>query len=37
VTGRETDDIRADARQERMLTGEQAISYGLLHGRARRH
>jgi len=36
VTGHEVDDIRADTRQERLLTEEQAISYGLLHGRAGR-
>lgn len=36
VTGREVDDIRADYRQGRLLIAEQAISYGLLHGRAER-
>ncbi len=34
VTGREVDEIRADARRERVLTTEQAISYGLLQGPA---
>ncbi len=32
VTGREVDQIRADARAGRVLTAEQAVSYGLLHG-----
>jgi ATP-dependent Clp protease, protease subunit len=34
VTGREVDQIRDDARQRRLLTAEQAITYGLLQGRA---
>lgn len=34
VTGREVDEIRADARRERLLTVEEAISYGLIEGRA---
>lgn len=34
VTGREVDQIRADARQERLLTVDQAIAYGLIHGSA---
>ena len=34
VTGREVDQIRADARQERLLTVDQAIAYGLIHGPA---
>jgi ATP-dependent Clp protease, protease subunit len=34
VTGREVDDIRSDARQRRLLTVDQAVSYGLLHGPA---
>jgi ATP-dependent Clp protease protease subunit len=34
ATGREVDVIRDDARQGRILTTEQAISYGLLQGRA---
>ncbi|MGE5132876.1 MAG: ATP-dependent Clp protease proteolytic subunit [Gemmatimonadota bacterium] len=36
VTGREVDDIRADARRERLLTVDDAISYGLIQGRAAR-
>jgi ATP-dependent Clp protease protease subunit len=32
VTGREVDQIRADARQERLLTVDQAIAYGLIQG-----
>lgn len=36
VTGREVDEIRDDARAQRVLTAEQAISYGLLHGLAER-
>lgn len=34
ATSREVDDIREDAAQGRVLTTEQAISYGLLQGRA---
>jgi ATP-dependent Clp protease protease subunit len=34
VTGREVDEIRGDARQGRLLSTEQAISYRLLQGRA---
>ncbi len=34
VTGREVDQIRADARQERLLTVDQAIAYGLIQGPA---
>jgi ATP-dependent Clp protease, protease subunit len=34
VTGREIDQIRADARQERLLTVDQAIAYGLIQGPA---
>jgi ATP-dependent Clp protease protease subunit len=34
VTGREVDDIRADAGRRRLLTAEQAISYGLVQGYA---
>lgn len=34
VTGREVDQIRADARQERLLTVDQAVEYGLIQGRA---
>jgi len=36
VTGREVDDIRADARRGRLLTAGDAISYGLIQGRAGR-
>ena len=36
VTGREVDDIRADARRERLLTVDDAISYGLIQDRAGR-
>ena len=36
ATGREVDDIRADARQGRFLTVPEAIAYGLLTGRAAR-
>jgi len=32
VTGREVDQLRADARQERLLTVDQAIDYGLIQG-----
>jgi ATP-dependent Clp protease protease subunit len=35
VTGREVDEIRADAREGRMLTAEQAREYGLIHAIAR--
>ncbi len=34
VTGREVDEIRADARRQRLLTVEEAIAYGLIEGRA---
>jgi ATP-dependent Clp protease, protease subunit len=34
VTGREVDDIRADARQGRYLTVDEAIAYGLIHAPA---
>ena len=34
VTGREVDEIRADARRGRYLTADEAISYGLIHGAA---
>jgi len=34
VTGREVDEIRADARRGRYLTADEAISYGLIHGPA---
>jgi ATP-dependent Clp protease, protease subunit len=34
VTGHEVDDLRADARRSRLLTADQAITYGLLHGYA---
>jgi ATP-dependent Clp protease protease subunit len=34
VTGREADEIRADAERCRLLTVDQAISYGLLQGYA---
>src|SRR5262249_47791660 len=32
VTGREVDEIRADARRGRYLTADQAVSYRLIHG-----
>jgi ATP-dependent Clp protease, protease subunit len=35
VTGREVDDIRADARNGRHLTVEEAIGYGLIQEQAR--
>ena len=31
VTGREVDEIRADARRGRYLTADEAVSYGLIH------
>jgi ATP-dependent Clp protease protease subunit len=34
VTGREVDEIRADARQGRYLTVPEAVAYGLLDGQA---
>jgi ATP-dependent Clp protease, protease subunit len=34
VTGREVDEIRADARQSRYLTVDEAIAYGLIQGPA---
>jgi ATP-dependent Clp protease protease subunit len=34
VTGREVDEIRADARRGHYLTADEAISYGLIHGAA---
>jgi ATP-dependent Clp protease protease subunit len=34
VTGREVDEIRADARRGRYLTVPEAISYGLIQGPA---
>ena len=34
VTGREVDEIRADARRGRYLTADEAVSYGLIHGTA---
>ena len=34
VTGREVDEIRDDARRDRLLTVEQAIDYGLVEGLA---
>jgi ATP-dependent Clp protease protease subunit len=34
VTGREVDEIRADARQGRFLTVPEAVAYGLLNGQA---
>jgi ATP-dependent Clp protease, protease subunit len=34
VTGREVDEIRADARRGRYLTVDEAIAYGLIHGLA---
>jgi ATP-dependent Clp protease protease subunit len=36
ATGREIDDIRADARAARFLTVEQAVEYGLIEGQADR-
>jgi ATP-dependent protease ClpP protease subunit len=35
VTGREVDEIRADARRGRYLTVEDAIGYGLIQEPAR--
>ena len=35
VTGREVDEIRADARQGRFFTVPEAVAYGLLDGEAR--
>lgn len=32
ATGREVDEVREDARHGRVLTAEQAIAYGLVHG-----
>jgi ATP-dependent Clp protease, protease subunit len=32
VTGREVDEVRADARRGRCLTADEAVSYGLIHG-----
>ncbi len=34
VTGREVDEIRADARRGRYLTVPEAVAYGLLDGQA---
>ena len=34
VTGREVDEIRADARRGRYLTADDAIGYGLIQSRA---
>ena len=34
VTGREVDEIRADARRGRYLTVDEAIGYGLIQGPA---
>jgi ATP-dependent Clp protease protease subunit len=34
VTGREVDDIRADARRGRFFTVPEAVSYGLIEGQA---
>jgi ATP-dependent Clp protease protease subunit len=34
VTGREVDEIRADGRQSRHLTVDEAIAYGLIQGPA---
>jgi ATP-dependent Clp protease protease subunit len=34
VTGREVDEIRADARRSRYLTADEAIGYGLIQGPA---
>jgi ATP-dependent Clp protease protease subunit len=31
ITGQEVDEIRHDARQERLLTAEEAFAYGLVH------
>jgi ATP-dependent Clp protease protease subunit len=36
ATGREVDEVRADARRERLLTVDDAIGYGLIGGRAGR-
>ncbi len=33
-TGREVDEIRADARRGRYLTADEAVGYGLIHGPA---
>lgn len=35
VTGREVDAVRADARERRVLTAEQAVGYGLIEERVR--
>ena len=35
VTGREVDEIRADARNGRFFTVPEAVAYGLLDGEAR--
>jgi ATP-dependent Clp protease protease subunit len=34
VTGRDAEDVREDARQNRTLTAAEAIGYGLIHERA---
>jgi len=34
VTGREADQVRADARRDRLFSVPEAIEYGLLEGRA---
>lgn len=34
ATGREVDEIRADARKGRYLTAAEAVDYGLVHGLA---
>jgi len=34
ATGRDAEDIRADARHGRVLTVAEAIGYGLIHDRA---
>jgi len=34
VTGREVDDLRADARRGRFFTVSEAVSYGLIEGQA---
>ncbi|MCO5973672.1 ClpP family protease [Actinoallomurus soli] len=31
TTGREADEIRADAREDRLLTADEAVAYGLVH------
>ncbi|MEV5749468.1 ATP-dependent Clp protease proteolytic subunit [Actinoallomurus sp. NPDC052308] len=31
TTGREVDEIREDARRDRLLTAEEAVAYGLVH------